>query len=107
MLQVNTEVCIISFAVGFAIVTAHMYFGRFFGRIFRMIRPDEDCSSLHKEYIARALPSSFKMQYSHNISCKQYVPRLVAAVAPETVYNESKETVTELLLELQRRDPFI
>ena len=41
--------------------------------------------------------------------CKQYVPRVVAAVAvaPETAYTESKETLTELLLELQRRDPFV
>ena len=41
--------------------------------------------------------------------CKQYVPRVVAAwaVAPETAYQESGETLIELLLKLQGSDPFV
>ncbi len=41
--------------------------------------------------------------------CKQYVPRVVAAavVNPETAYQESGETLIELLLELQGSDPFV
>lgn len=40
---------------------------------------------------------------------KQYISRVVTVltVAPETAYTESTETLTELLLELQRRNPFI
>jgi hypothetical protein len=41
--------------------------------------------------------------------CKQYVPRVVAAVIiePETAYQESGETLIELLLKLQGSDPFV
>ena len=41
--------------------------------------------------------------------CKQYVPRMLAVVAAgsETAYQESEETLLELLLKLQKRDTFV